>query len=311
MTIANIDFRRKAAVTGEFRVRRPEQHFNTKGVPFLEFTLEDRTGELPAIAWNKSIDCVEELADLACINLTGRLRVMEGIWLVDVSEAQIFQQEPEHPAQLIPYSAAPELYMLEALDEMYNYISHPALRKFVGWVLADLSITLPFITLPASRQHHHSTDGGLLDHSLECASIVSGFGNFPVMELELAVVGALYHDVGKIRTLKCVGKHTTAGHILDHDALTLEILAPHLQQLDSICPDAGLALRYIWTWRNQKSNRRHPLLTIVEIITAADRVSSGNDRQKTAFGERPDWHSYARIDDNSAFWRPKLELIKG
>jgi len=305
MTIANIDFRRKAEVIGEFRVRRPHQHHDAKGIPFLGFAVEDSTGELPAVAWNNRIDGVEELTDLACINLYGQLRVMNGNWRVEVSEAEIFNQEPDNPVQLIPYSAAPVPYKLEALDEIYNDISHPALKRFVGWVLTDLSIVLPFIALPASRQHHHSVAGGLLDHSIECATMVSNFSQFSQTELELAMIGALLHDIGKIRTLQSVGKHSSAGHVLEHDALTLEVLGPHLLQLDTLCPNAGLALRYLWTWRLHR-NSRHPLLTIAEAMIAADRISSGLDRQKTAFQARPAWQTFAKIDEDSTFWRPRL-----
>jgi hypothetical protein len=195
---------------------------------------------------------------------------------------------------------------LEQLGDLFDYISHPALKQFVGSVLSDTSIVFPFVSLPASRQHHHSAAGGLLDHSLECASIVSRSYEFPEYEIELATVAALFHDVGKIRTLRSVGKHASAGHVLDHDALTLEVLAPHLQRLDSICTDAGLGLRYLWTWRNHQHGYRPPLLTIAETLTAADRISSGLNRQQTAFSEHPEWHQFASLGEHNTFRRPRL-----
>ena len=306
MIIANLDYRLKAPVTGEFRVRGLEQRKSDNGVPYLTFTIEDYSGALTAISWSKNFPDAVESADFDCISLQGQLKAFQGQWQVDVATAELLQHEPEHPVHLIPVSMAPQQSNLEQLGELYDYISHPVLKQFIGWVLADTSIVFPFISLPASRQHHHSEAGGLLDHSLECASIVSRSYEFPEHEIELATVAALFHDVGKIRTLQGVGKLTSAGHILDHDAMTLEVLAPYLQRLDSICPDAGLALRYMWTWRNHQRGHRPPLLTIVEVLTAADRISSGLNRQQTAFSEHPEWHQFASLGEHSSFWRPRL-----
>ena len=150
--------------------------------------------------------------------------------------------------------------------------------------------------------------GGLLEHSLECASMVMRFVEFPQAELELAIVGSLFHDIGKTRTIMSVGKLSAVGYVCDHDSLTLEVLAPHLQVLDTSCPDAAIALRYLWTWQNRRYQRSTPLLTVAEAIAAADRISSGLNVQEAAFRDQPDWKNFARFGTNNSFWRPRLAL---
>jgi hypothetical protein len=112
--------------------------------------------------------------------------------------------------------------------------------------------------------------------------------------LDLAVVGALLHDAGKIITLQTVDKFSSAGYALDHDALTLEILAPYLKRLDSVNSDLATALRYVWTWKNHKRGNIHPILTIVEAIFAVDRISSALSVEEEAFKEMPNWQRFAR-----------------
>ena len=46
MTIASLDYRHQAPVTGEFRVRRLEQKTAPQGEQYLAFAIEDCTGEL-------------------------------------------------------------------------------------------------------------------------------------------------------------------------------------------------------------------------------------------------------------------------
>lgn len=307
MTINSLDFHHRAPVSGQFRVRRPARKVATNGAHYLSFTIEDSTGELRAVSWDVNIAAGIDFKEFDCITLTGRLRTFNGNWLVDVDSAELLQEEPENPVHLIPNSMAPVPVLLAELATLYNCLSHPPLKSFVGWVLTDATISFPFVSLPASRQHHHNTAGGLLDHSLECASMVSRYYEFPEMEIQVGMIAALFHDIGKIKTIQCVGKHTTAGYVLDHDVLTLEILAPHLQRLDANCPDAGVALRYLFTWRCQRKSF-HPLLTIAEAISAADHISSGLDRQRSAFENCPDWQSFAKLGESSTYWRPRLEL---
>lgn len=306
MTINSLEYRHGAVFNGTFRVRHPFRKVAKNGSPFLSFILEDASGEIRAYSWSKEI--ATSIKDFDCVNLTGKIREFNSSWIADVHDAELLQSEPEHPLTLIPRSMCPLPALLERLDELVRSISNNAIRQFVESVLADDEIAFPFISAPASRQHHHSIAGGLLQHSLECAAMVSRFIEFSHEELELGIVGALFHDIGKIKTLKSVGKLTSTGFICDHDSLTLEVLAMHLHRLDSSCPDAATALRYLWTWRNGRRHRPIPLITIAEAVSVADRISSGLNVQEAAFRDQPDWRSFARFGENNSFWRPSLEL---
>jgi 3'-5' exoribonuclease len=174
-------------------------------------------------------------------------------------------------------------------------------------VFSDDNFTLPFINLPASHKHHHSLAGGLLEHSLECAEMVCRFSEFGQDRRDLAVVGALFHDAGKIMTLRTADRFSAAGCILDHDALTLEVLSPYLKRLEATSHDISTALRYLWTWRNHRRGTVHPILTVAEAISAADRISSALNVEEEAFRERPDWQRFVRHGtSNSIFWRPRI-----
>ena len=306
MTINSLDYRHGAVFNGTFRVRHPFSKVAKNGSPFLSFNLEDASGKIRAYSWAKDVQT--SFKDFDCVNLTGKLREFNNSWIVDVHDAELVQSEPKHPLTLIPRSICPLPALLEQLEDRVKDISHYAIRSFVESVLADDEIAFPFISIPASRQHHHSIAGGLLQHSLECVVMVSRFIEFPNAELELGIVGALFHDVGKIRTLKSVGKLTSTGFVCSHDALTLEVLAPHLRRLDTICPDAAIALRYLWTWRNGRRYQPLPLITVAEAIATADRISSGLNVQEVAYRAQEDWQNFASFGKNNSFWRPIMEM---
>lgn len=309
MSISSLERRHGARFSGVFRIRQPLSRIAQNGSRYLCMFLEDATGTIKAYVWSKNLDQAFKEFDRA--EVSGTIRSFDNTWIANISEVKKAAADVDNALQLIPKSICPLPTLLDQMGELVTLLSTDALRQFVCTVLADDQITFPFVSAPASRQHHHCMAGGLLEHSLECAAMVSRFVEFPRAELELALVGALFHDIGKIRTMKSVGKLSAIGYVCDHESLTLEVLAPHLQVLDIICPDAAIALRYLWTWRNRRYQRAMPLLTVAEAIAAADRISSGLNVQEAAFRDQPDWKNFASYGTNNSFWRPRLALQAG
>lgn len=303
--IADLDYCHGAAISGVFRVRRPRMKLAANGNEYMGAYLEDRSGELPAYFWTGNSPA-PNFADLERVRVSGNLRQVNGRWIANLHSIARAGDQPVNVVDLLPRSYTPDPSLLYELDAVVSTISNTPLRTFVVGILGDDAVALPFISQPASSRHHHCVGGGLLDHSLETVAMVSRFREFSSAELELAIVGALFHDIGKIRTLHSPGKVSFAGYILDHDDLTLEVLAPYLKQLDQDSPDRAVALRYLWTWRNRGSSRSIPLLTIAEAITAADRISSGLNYERQAFRNTPDWQRFVRTDEKNLHWRPRL-----
>lgn len=174
-------------------------------------------------------------------------------------------------------------------------------------VLDNDSIGLPFIRLPASLKHHHCHPGGLLKHSLECASIVAQHEIFGETTRELGIVAALFHDIGKVRTFRDGMRRSKEGYVVDHDAITLEILAAPMAKLESIWSDGATALRYLWTW-NHGNGHTLPLMPVALAVQAADRISAGNNAEEQAFAAQESSHCFATLDCNgrkNRFWRPR------
>ena len=244
--------------------------------------------------------------DLEKVTIRGQLRFFNNGWLVNIKRIGLLQSESENPVRIIPRSFTPLPALLEKLEVLLDSFTSEVLRQFVSGILADDSIAFPFVSLPASSRHHHCTGSGILEHSLECVAMVSRFEEFPQAMRELAMTAALLHDIGKIRTVRCQGKHTLNGYVLNHDALTLEVLANHLQMLDASNPEIAASLRYLWTWRNFRESRKTPLLTVAEAIAAADRISTGLNVEEQAFCNQPEWKRFAKFNGRNTLWRPRV-----
>ena len=83
------------------------------------------------------------------------------------------------------------------LRELVGTIQDPHLRRLLSAVFAD---TLAgYRDAPAAKRYHHAYRHGLLEHSLSVAQAVGAISaTFPGIDRDVAVTGALLHDIGKL-----------------------------------------------------------------------------------------------------------------
>jgi 3'-5' exoribonuclease len=107
--------------------------------------------------------------------------------------------------------------------------------------------------------------------------MVDKHSEFPRQRLELGLVSALFHDIGRILTITHEMKRTSLGYNIDHDKLTFEVLSPHLRKFDQQWPDGANELRYLLTW---KKGQKIPKYDMADLVSCCDRLSAGMGLQK-------------------------------
>lgn len=301
--IADIIYQQGAAVDEIFRIHKPVCRVARNMSRYMACSLKDSTGMIQAYAWLDRSHGVS-LEEKALVRVTGTMRWFADRWHVDISSTTCVDSHAVDPLLYLPDDYCPIAEGLMQLNGIVDQLKIQPLREFMLNVLRDDRITLPFLELPASRNHHHAHAGGLLQHSLECARFITqaaGMWNNQ-HQRELAICAALLHDIGKTRTLnKTHG--AWMGTLLSHDLLTLELLAPHLVELDHSWQDGSVALRYLLSWKLQERGRR-PLMTVVELLQAADRISSGLYNESELFSGAPEWKQFVTDGASRKFWRP-------
>ncbi len=77
------------------------------------------------------------------------------------------------------------------------------LRRVAGMIFNPGSDTIPgsVSATPAAKHYHQAYTHGLLEHSVTVAQAVSALSAiFPGIDRDMAVTGALVHDIGKLDT---------------------------------------------------------------------------------------------------------------
>ena len=86
------------------------------------------------------------------------------------------------------------------LRELLAPIQNPHLRRLLAMLFGERTSTWPeFRDVPAAKHYHQAYRHGLLEHSLTVAQAVHASSMiFPGVDHDLAVTGALVHDIGKL-----------------------------------------------------------------------------------------------------------------
>jgi 3'-5' exoribonuclease len=172
-------------VAGALLVRRAEYRGDC-----LEVILGDRTGTVPAVIASSA---GEVCRTGAVVFVTGTL---SGCRLL-VSDARAAAEHEYAPEDLFDGPSHDVHQMESDLRELLATVQNPHLRQLLGAVFAD---TWPgYRDAPAAKRYHQAYRHGLLEHSLTVAQAVGAISaTFPGIDRDVAVTGALLHDIGKL-----------------------------------------------------------------------------------------------------------------
>lgn len=187
-------------VSGVYAVRERELRRKRNGDPWLRLSVGDATGTAEAVCWEEA----EALHALCCggapVFVTGIFEVSER-WGAKIKISTLREAEPhEFETEDLAAESEISLELLERdLRELLATVQNPELRELLEVFFGEESETWQrFRVAPAAKTYHQAYRHGLLEHTLSVAQAVSAAANFfPGIDREVAVTGALLHDIGK------------------------------------------------------------------------------------------------------------------
>jgi 3'-5' exoribonuclease len=197
-----------AQVAGALLLTDVQERTRRDGSVMLRLKLADRTGALDAVV----LDGVDD-ARAAC--RTGAVVVVHGTLSADERYGTRVVVESIRPAaddeyerhRLIDGPARPVTLLEADLRELEGTIQNAHLRALLAVVLGPETETwAQFREAPAAKHYHQAYRHGLLEHSVTVAQAVSAISaTFGGVDRDVAVTGALLHDIGKLEAYELVG----------------------------------------------------------------------------------------------------------
>lgn len=182
-------------------VRTIERRSRRDGGEYLRLQLGDRTGAVATMVWEELAE-MERLAPAgAPVHVSGRYTVHPRFG-PQIDLRSVTAAEPGGFAleDLLDGPARSAEQMEADLRELLETVHNPHLSTLLQHVFGEGSpLWTRFHGAPAAKYYHQAYRHGLLEHCLGVAQGVSAISaTFPGIDRDVAVTGALLHDIGKL-----------------------------------------------------------------------------------------------------------------
>ena len=301
-------------------VRNAEVRHRREGDEYLKLTLGDRTGTVPAVVLEEV-----EAAHAVCyagaiVHVVGSFSVHERYGarlLVEVvREADHGSYDRE---QLIDGPARPAAAMEADLRELVGTVQEPHLRLLLALIVGEDAPTWPrFREAPAAKHYHQAYRHGLLEHSLTVAQAVSAISaTFPGIDRDVAVTGALLHDIGKLDTYDLAGEAISMsdqGRLYGEIALGYFHVRSAIERIDGFPPQTAQAVLHIILSHHGSLEHGSPVVpatreaTLVHMIDNLGGRLGSFDRVQKALPAGEHWSAFDKaIGGGAYFAAPRVE----
>jgi 3'-5' exoribonuclease len=303
------------AVEAVFLVSARSLHQKKNGEQFLKMTLRDCTGTLSAVCWEDASTLGSIAEPGAVVQAVGRFERHER-WGAQLT-VQALSAAKEADFTLADLVEAPPVdagSMEGDLRRLVETVQNPSLRLLLDELFGERSETWQrFRSAPAAKFYHQAYSHGLLEHTLSVAQAVHAICNcFPGIDHDLAVTGALIHDIGKI---EAYAQDPTAIDLTDarklHGATPLGyyLVRSTIERIGGVPPELARALLHILLSHHGTYENGSPVTprtreaTIVHAIDNLGGTLGSFDRLQKGLRDGETWTQYDRAIEGSA-WFP-------
>ncbi len=220
-----------------FLVARKAVPTAKSGKPYLSVTLQDKTGELEARAFERVEELAQTFEEKDYVEVEGQIGTFQGkpqLRLEQVTRADpasleaaefvwVPPPEPKKPERT-GFTEQEEAAWRELLA-LVDAVTDPHVKTLIQAFLEDDEVAGRLRRAPAAKTVHHAYAGGLLEHTVSCLKLAHRLADhYPQVDRDLLVAGAFFHDLGKIRELSFDRhvEYSDEGRLIGHLVLTAQ-----------------------------------------------------------------------------------------
>jgi len=300
-------------------VRQAERRQRRDGGDYLRLQLGDRTGALACMVWEELSE-VEQLAQAGQpVHVRGRYTVHPrfgpqiNLHGLDVAQPGTFSLEdlldgPPHGVE----------QMEREVRELIDTVQEPHLRVLLEQVFGEGSeIWAGYRDAPAAKYYHQAYRHGLLEHCLGVAQAVSAISaTFPGIDRDVAVTGALLHDIGKLEAYTDDPRNidlTDAGKLQGEIPLGYYRIRRAIEDIDGFPPPLAQAVCHIILSHHGSLEHGSPVVpctreaTLVHMIDNLGGRLGSFDRIEKELAPGASWSGFDRGIGGSAFFGERVE----
>jgi 3'-5' exoribonuclease len=295
-------------------VREAECRQRRDGGDYLRLALGDRTGTVACMVWDELEEVQELAAAGTAVRVSGRYTVHPRFGpQINLRTLEAAAPGSFDPTELLD-GPARELEQMEAeVRELLDTIQEPNLRVLLERVFGlESQMWASYRVAPAAKYYHQAYRHGLLEHCLGVAQAVSAISaTFPGIDRDVAVSGALLHDIGKLEAYTADAHNielTDAGRLHGEIALGYYRIRREIDQIEGFPDELAQAVGHIILSHHGALEHGSPVVpctreaTLVHMIDNLGGRLGSFDRLEKELGPGRRWSPFDRAIGTGAFF---------
>jgi 3'-5' exoribonuclease len=197
-------------------------------------------------------------------------------------------------------------------------IQNPHLRRLLGMVFGEGSPTwAAYREAPAAKYYHQAYKHGLLEHCLSVAQAVSAISaTFPGVDRDVAVTGALLHDIGKLEAYRLHGgtiEMSDEGRLQGEIPLGYYRVRRAIERIDGFPADLAQAVLHIILSHHGSLEHGSPVVpctreaTLVHMVDNLGGRLGSFDRIEKELPAGEQWSSFDKGIGGGAYFAARAE----
>jgi len=304
-------------VDSRYVIRDRSRRSRKNGGEWLSLKLSDRSATIDAKSWDDVEDRFVVAEPGSVVRVIGRFESSARFGDSVIVEALVPAAESDYdPADLLDTSPMPFDRLEADLRELVGTIQNEGLRmlleRFVG---VDTAAWRRFSSAPAAKHYHQAYLHGLLEHTLSVAQSVSAASAFfPGIDRDVAVTGALLHDIGKTEAYNedpLAPDLTDAGRLQGEIPLGYFKVRTAIESIDGFDPELGQAVLHIILSHHGSLEHGSPVVpatreaTLVHMMDNLGGKLGSFDRVERSLTEGQAWSGFDRGIGSTAYFRDR------
>ncbi len=308
------DLKDGEAVDACFVVRDRARRQKKNGEDFLKLQLGDVTGAVEAVAWDDVADAWQAAEPGSVVRVTGmhsidqRYGATLTVRTIVAAEAEEYDAADLLDGPMVSYDG-----MVADLRSLVATVRNPYLAQLLERVFGEGSaIWERWRQAPAAKYYHQAYRHGLLEHCLSVAQGVSALSaTFHGIDRDVAVTGALLHDIGKVEAYAVEGNAidmTDAGKLQGEIPLGYYTVRREIEEIPGFPADTAQAVLHIILSHHGRLEHGSPVVpctreaTLVHMIDNLGGTLGSFDRIEKTLQDGERWSSFDRALSGSAFF---------
>jgi 3'-5' exoribonuclease len=298
-------------------VREVERRRRRDGGEYLRLQLGDRTGAVVCMVWEDLVEVQDLARSGAPVQVSGRYTVHPRFG-PQINLRGLRAPEPGSfdPADLRDGPARAVEQMEAEIRELLGTIQQPYLRILLERVFGEGGeLWDGYRMAPAAKYFHQAYAHGLLEHCLAVAQAVSAISaTFAGIDRDVAVTGALLHDIGKLEAYAGVDGGdqvfdlTDAGRLHGEIALGYYRIRRLMEEIDGFPHELAQAVGHIILSHHGSLEHGSPVVpctreaTLVHMIDNLGGRLGSFDRLEKELAPGRRWSPFDRAIGAGAFF---------